>query len=193
MVLIRNVCYLIFYVTMRYTSKLVVGVGVALVVAVCMIAMSVHKINQDSYELNELGVLPDFNLQIGEEEYLTKDSLWQDFKYLFIFYKPGCDHCDYMVADVFNHLNYFDNTMVILVNSEKTSGSLTIKEPLPFNFILAESTIGHLQETFYLSGTPTLLLYSPDHQLIYRHQGEIKVETIAPYLIQLNDEIEKDL
>nr|WP_321453381.1 thioredoxin fold domain-containing protein [uncultured Carboxylicivirga sp.] len=154
-----------------------------LLVGILIIASFYMKKEVDD-QLVSLSKMPDFKITMSGNMIYTKDSLWQDYNNLFVFYKPGCDHCDYLMNDIKKHPDYFLRTMVFFLTTNKFDVNQDNSEVNIFTGLVSDYLFN---KVFYVKGTPKLLLYNSDKQLVYVNTGEVNTETILSHIIEANE------
>lgn len=155
---------------------------------IVILALLIVKRNKELLR-NEMLVrtIPKFCFQQTNGMDFTQDSLWQDFNYLFVFYKEHCDNCNYLKEDLCNNVDLLDNVLIMLVKSANQDSATRVCDSKPYNMLYLRAEGRELEKAFFVKGTPTLFLYNYDKNLLYHHNGEINVETIMSFLNNQNE------
>ncbi len=145
-----------------------------------------NKIQYKTEVAQALSNIPEFSFETIDGDLLTNESLAKNKSTVFIYFNSECDYCKHEALSIQNNIEKFNNSQLIFISSEtrKTIKDFALQYKLDtydnvyFLFDLQDD----FSNRFDATAIPYVLIYNKNQQLIKRHKGQLKVETILQLL-----------
>jgi peroxiredoxin len=134
-------------------------------------------------------VIPDFNFFKLDGTSFTNKNLEQGKKIFFVFFDPGCDHCQHAMKDINMHHTSLNKVAVYLI-------SVDIKERInnflamygkdlknKKNVVVLQDLKNEFIQKFKPRKYPSMFLYSPEKKLLLYDDNE---KNLAGFLKKIN-------
>ncbi|MDR0232382.1 MAG: redoxin domain-containing protein [Dysgonamonadaceae bacterium] len=150
---------------------------------------SFKKINEKKIVKENIQKFHDFCIFTvgGNHELCTKLLPTQPIIILFI--HPECDSCHEEVKQLKEYQTEFQNISILLVTSASLQQAIDFYSnqnlSLFDNIKLCLDEDFKISDHFGINTIPSVFLYNQDKELIFKHKGEIKIETLISYLSEI--------
>lgn len=146
-------------------------------------------ITKMSYK-NEVAVtlqtIPEFHFKTLENKRYTKGNLKPNTSTIFIYFNTECNFCQHEAQSIKENLENFKNIQLVFVSTEPIE---TIKSFASTHNLLNQQNItflydstNHFSNRFDANSYPYVLIYNSNQELVKKHKGQLKAETIINLL-----------
>lgn len=147
-----------------------------------------QKIDHKKKVEQQVATLPTFSFTDLEGNTFTNSSLKENLAAIFVYFNSECDYCLHEAQSIRENLLQFDGTQFVFVSIEPIEN---IKKFAQEQQLLDVENITFVQDASFVfsqkfdaNSIPYLLIYNKDKNLIYKHKGQIKAETILRVLAE---------
>jgi thiol-disulfide isomerase/thioredoxin len=134
--------------------------------------------------------IPAFSFTTMKKTSFTNKDLKPNTPAIFIYFNTDCDFCQHEAESIEEKITDFSNIQILFVSTEPIDTIKIFAEKYKF---LNYDRVVFLQDNNYIFSTqfdansiPYSLIYDKNQQLIKKHKGQIKAETILKELNHTN-------
>lgn len=145
-----------------------------------------QKIQHKKEIAQNIVMLPAFSFTDLQGNAFTNAHLNPNWATVFVYFNSECDYCLHEAQSIRENLTRFHNTQFVFVSTETTEN---IKQFAEMQQLLGAENVLFVQDSdlvftkkFDVNSIPYSLIYNNQNELLYRHKGQIKAETILLHL-----------
>ena len=146
----------------------------------------VSKINNKSNVELALQQIPEFSFNTLQNTMFSKVNLKPNKPTIFIYFNSECDYCQHEAQSISASISKFQDVQLLFVSTEPID---SIKNFAGTYNLFQQPNIAFLHDStdtfsnrFDATSIPYVLIYDAQQQLIKKHKGQLKAETILSIL-----------
>jgi cytochrome oxidase Cu insertion factor (SCO1/SenC/PrrC family) len=156
------------------------GLVICVLIGIILMKQKAHK-----HFIGSISRLPAFTLATLDGRTFNSSDL-RTGPVLIIHFHPDCEHCQYEISELFNHVSAIAETNLILISSAPKADLENLLNQYSYsrysNISILRDTSDTFDRIFRSSIIPSHFLYNKDLELIKAFPGEYKLETILKYI-----------
>ncbi|MEW4924281.1 redoxin domain-containing protein [Algibacter sp. 2305UL17-15] len=150
----------------------------------------ITKMKYKSDVENTLQTIPNFNFKTLENENFSNADLPSDTPTVFIYFNTECDYCQHEAQSINASLDEFKDVQLLFVSTEEAKIIETFAKKYNLlntqNIIFLNDTTHSFSRRFDATSIPYVLIYNSKQELIKKHKGQLKAETIINLIKKSN-------
>jgi thioredoxin-related protein len=133
--------------------------------------------------------IPDFKLLLVDSatNFYT-ENLDPEKNTLIMMFSPDCDHCQHQTEDIIKNISAFSNTQIVMNTVLPFPQMKQFYETYQLqrfkNIIIGRDVLFFFSPYYRAQFTPYLALYNKKGELLYTHDGQVKIETLIAQLLK---------
>lgn len=129
--------------------------------------------------------IPYFTFYTLDSQRFIKDSLDTERNKLFLYFNSECDHCQKQARWLSKKIDLFSHLEIIFISFEEMDAIKNFRDIHQFyqkNITFLQDSRLTFSDKFGVGKFPSILLYTKKGKLIYKFEGETKVEEVLEFL-----------
>ena len=146
----------------------------------------VGKMKQKNEIAKTLQTIPEFSFKTLNNQDFTNTNLLPNTPAIFVYFNSECDFCQHEAQSISENIEEFKDAQLLFVSTEQTE---TITEFAKTYNLHNQPNITFLNDSthtfstrFDASSIPYLLIYNKNKELVKKHKGQLKAETILKHI-----------
>ncbi|MBC3757256.1 redoxin domain-containing protein [Hyunsoonleella sp. SJ7] len=139
-----------------------------------------------------LQTIPEFQFATLEGMDFSNSNLKQNLPTVFIYFNTECGYCQHEAQNIGSNIPQFKNAQLIFVSTETTEAIAQFAKTYQLhntpNITFLHDTAYHFSNRFDATCVPYVLIYNAKQELVKKHKGQLKAETILK-LIEDNQSV----
>lgn len=158
--------------------------SVSLFIPIILLVFSSCKTTQNS-GVTAAKEIPYFTFYTLDSQRFTKDDFDDKRTKLILYFNSECEHCEKQAKWLSKDIEQFKHLEMVFVSYEEMSAIKSFRDLYHFN----QKNITFLQDSrltfsdkFGVETFPSILIYNKKGKLIYKFEGETKVDKLLEYI-----------
>lgn len=134
-----------------------------------------------------LQTIPGFSFKTLKNKDFTNVDLVLNTPTVFIYFNTKCDFCQHEAQSISENIESFKETQLLFVSTEPIETIKTFAETYKLNnhnnISFLHDNTNTFSSRFDANSIPFILVYNKSHELVKKHKGQLKPETILKALL----------
>ncbi|MHA4845269.1 TlpA family protein disulfide reductase [Flavitalea antarctica] len=126
--------------------------------------------------------VPAFSLLKIDSTTITKENLVSNKPTMFMYFNPGCEHCQHQMEDMITHKEALKDIQIVMATYAplpELADFITKYKVAEFPNIQAGRDTKYMMQPFFkIGGLPYQALYDAEGKLITTYEGNVKIDTL---------------